>query len=420
MIERKTIADGVRFFRCGGGFRKNRMVVYLHFPLTRETLTSSALVPYLLERGTRNLPDNILLRRTLQGMYGAQLSSGYGLRGMSRVLDFSISGADGSLVGEGEDVRRARLLLDVLLDPALEGGAFRADWLDIEKGKLRDAIRAVVNDKRDYCHARLAKAAYDDVRALPDDGIEDDLDDVTPDKLYRDYRDILSNAQIEIFFVGEGADEIEALCRERFAALTRSPAAVPAIPPLTYTELRTTTEAMPVEQDKLAQLYTTGSTLDAREYAALRLGSFLFGGGATSRLFNNVREKESLCYYVSSSQTLRPGGGIVVDSGVSHQNLDRVRDAIARELRALVKDGPTEVELRDAKLYFESAFRGIGDTARSVTAYHFNRIVRDGETGEPEDELRLIRSVSADEIIEVLSRLTLRAESTITVQEDRA
>ncbi len=419
MIRTENIGDGVRFHFCGGGFKKNRMEVFLRFPLERRTLTPSALLPYLLERGTREIPDNTMLKRTLQGMYGAKLDTGYSSRNLYRVLDAGISGADGALVGEGEDVRRARLLLDVLFDPYNENGEFKSEWVDIEREKHRETINAAINDKRDYCFQKLDEVAFDDERSLPDDGFPEDLSDITPGSLFQSYRNVLKDAEADIFFVGEDSGRISELCKERFSSFERAPRAAKKLVPINYDAPRVSTITMPVEQDKLAMLFSTGTQLTGREYAALRLGSVMLGGSATSRMFNNIREKQSLCYYISSMQTLKPGGGLVIDCGMAKENREKVAQAALHELKALSSDGPLESELSDAKLLFQNIYMGIGDSARSLISYHYGRIMREGATGEPEDELSEILSVKSDEICDVLSRLKLCAQSVVTAGEEQ-
>lgn len=414
-VKRERLHDGVHFTSCGGGFKRSRMTVFLRFPLSRGSLTPSALLPYIMTRGTKSVPDTVMLKRMLERMYGSSLDADFITHGMSRIVSVSVTGPDASLLGEGgENVRRAGLLLDAVLAPYTEGGAFKPEWVEIEKDKLRDEIRSVANDKRELCLRRLDSAAYDDERGLPEDGFEEDIDGITPQRLYEAYKKILNESDIEIFFAGECPEEIRELCRQRFEGVKTEGADIAAPRPIVYDSVRTVSQTLPVEQDKLAVLYSTGRVEKGASRAALRAGIEIFGGSATSRLFNNVREKKSLCYYIGARYSHTPGGGMYADCGVSHENAETALRAVDEELEAFVKTGPTRDELLNNRLFFRSVYGSVGDNASGLIGYCFSRLLEDGEITEPERELELVEKATAGEIVEAMSRLKKRAVSAIT------
>ena len=148
-MERRQILDGVWFSQVEGDYKRSCLGVYLVAPEDRDTVTSTALIPYMLERGCNSCPDATLLKRKLNSLYGAGFTAEHMSVGMDRVILGAVVGVDGALVGEpGLALERARLALDVLFDPAVKDGAFNEEWLDIEKEKLRESIRSVINDKR--------------------------------------------------------------------------------------------------------------------------------------------------------------------------------------------------------------------------------------------------------------------------------
>ncbi len=418
MINRQPIGKNVYFTDCGSGWKRVNMTVYLLLPLKKDNLTSSALVPYLLERGTKNLPDNIAIRRKFLGMYGSSLSTSYTTRYPYRVVSVSVSGPDSAYTGDKSgDMLKAGLLLDVLLNPFTENGGFRNDWVDIEKPKLLDAINSIYNDKRDLCAEMLNQAAYTDERALPFDGFAEDLDLIDGVSLYKEYLDILSMATVEIFYTGADAVEVAALCTERFSAFDFRGEVPASGAPVCNERLNTKKTVMDVEQDKLAMLFSTGKAGSLKDYHALRQGSVILGGSAYSRLFNNIREKQSLCYYISSEQTLKPGIGIAVESGMSHENLLRVVDGVRNELRSLGDNGPTEDEMITVHEIFKNSFSSIRDSAGSLMNYYFNRLVRDGFIGEPEDELRDILATPTENITELIHQLKPRAMAVVEAND---
>ncbi|MEA4911495.1 MAG: insulinase family protein, partial [Oscillospiraceae bacterium] len=360
--------------------------------------------------GTASCPDMTLLRRRLNSLYGASMTASYTCAGFSRVIDGCIEGVDDALVREPSlSAQREALLTELLLRPALSDGAFNKEWLDIEREKLRDDIRSIINDKRDYCMYLLADSFYKDARRLPTDGYEEDLDAITPQGLYEDYLAFLRQCNVEIIYVGQKKDGLSDRLAAAFDFSGRGPAAAQPLLPVAACDEQKIERRMAVEQDKLALAFTTGELLDERGFAALRLASALLGGSATSRLFVNVREKLSLCYYAASRVSYRSGGGLFIDCGIEHQNVPKAREAILRELAALAQDGPTERELTEIKLLFENILGAAADTSGGLEGYCYNSIVRSGRLILPREELELLRDISAREITQVLRKLHLNA-----------
>ncbi len=410
-MTRQELKPGVFYTSIEGGYKKSRFSVSLLAPLTRETVTDTALLPYMLERGTKNCPDMTALKRRLCALYGTGMLTSYSSYGYSRVIECVMSGADGSLLPDGGEISasRAGLLLDVLLDPHTENGVFCAEWLDIERKKQRETINAIINDKAAYCNELLNQEFFKgDVRALPDDGFAADLDGITEAHLMQVYRDYIAGCTVEILYVGPDVAGHEKIACAAAARFSVSPQPRAALAPVAKNDAPMhLTHVLDIEQDKLCFAYTTGAILNRREQVVLKLACALFGGTATSRLFKNVREKQSLCYSISASPSYESGGGMYVGCGVEHSNAAHTRIAIAQELDALIKNGPTVQEMEQVKLLYRSVFGGLYDNSGSIAKYEFTSILRNGDLTDPADELAMIESVTADEVSAMLGRLQL-------------
>ncbi len=419
-MTRKELKKGVFYNEIEGNYKKSVLSVFLASPLKRENLTSTALIPSMLERGTKECPDMTLLKRRLNRLYGANLNVSYSSVGFSRTIECSVEGVDDTLVGEtGLSSERARLLLDVLFTPAVENEAFNEKWLDVEREKLREVIRAIINEKRDYCLKLLAESFFDlDERGLPNDGYEEDLDGITAQSLYSDYRNLVKGSTVEIIYVGRRCEGLSDMLKNTFSRIEVGGETVKQLAPVPYCDEKATVLSLPVEQDKLALGFTCGRLLSERELAALRLGSSLLGGSATSRLFMNVREKMSLCYYAASRTSFRSGGGIIIDCGIDHKNTDKAREAILNELSTLTKDGPTAKELTEIKLLYKNILSSVRDTSSSLASYCFNSLARYKRIVTPEEELAVIESLTAEEIMSSLALLRLNA-SCLIQKEDK-
>ena len=138
----------------------------------------------------------------------------------------------------------------------------------------------------------------------------------------------------------------------------------------------------------------------------------LLGGTPTSRLFQNVREKQSLCYYCAASYTSLTGA-LCVDSGVEHANAAAARESILKELAALCAGPVEDGELADAKRALKNQLAAVGDTLQGLEGWYFAERMR-GADKAPEQVAAEVDAVTADDVRRVLSRFRLSVCYTLT------
>lgn len=419
-MQRTKIAEGIYYTYLSGDFKKDRISVHLLSPLNENTLTTTALVPYLLDRGTTDCPDVTLLRRRLNMLYGANLSTSTSSVDFARVGTLSIDGVESSLLPEEGDIfeQRARLLFDVLRNPVVEDDAFKQDWVDIEREKLRERILSEINEKRSYCLKLANEEFFDDERALPNNGFADRLDSIGAAQLYADYRAQLASSQIEIIHVGRGGGRLE-LVSDLIAALPRDIKRIkPAAPVEKLEQPRRRVVALDVEQDKLALVLTAGRLLTDREKSVFRVANSILGASPTSRLFLNVREKQSLCYYCASRPALMCGG-LTIDSGIETGNDERLQQAVLAELADLQKGNITDLELEQSKLHLNNALMSVDNLPDSLAGWYFSSLLLNGgELRSPQAEIDSIASVTKQEVAALLGEFSLKASCLLTAEQE--
>ena len=362
---RKELAPGVYLnYVHAVKFKTGLLSAQLVTPLGEETAAAGALLPAVLHRGTQRHPDMRALSGALDLLYGSGLSFAVRKKGENQCLGFLAGFIDDAYVPGGEKLLEpvADLLGEVLLAPALDGGVFRADYVDGEKDNLIDAIRAILDDKRDYADKRLLEEMCRGERyGVSRLGTEAQVAALSGAALYEYYQTLLTTARVELFYCGSAEERRveDALLRalsalphgERVAPVASERRAAPAEP-------RLCTERMDVTQGKLSMGFRA-STEDAH---AMLLANLLFGGYSNSKLFLNVREKLSLCYYASSGYH-RSKGIVTVSSGVEFADFERARDEILAQLRDVALGDFEAWELEGARSVLVSAVRSREDSA---------------------------------------------------------
>ncbi len=331
-----------------GKFKSSYLSVTLLAPLDRETAGANALIPEVLRRGTAIHSDMESLSAALDELYGGAIEPAVRKRGETQCVGFAASFLDDAYALKGEKILEpaADLMCEILLKPYTQNGVFSADYTAGEKANLVDRIRAQINDKRTYAAQRLTQemCRYE---AFGADKLGDEkaVAAITPESLWERYQELLRTAQVEIYYCGSaGPDRVaEALKRALSALPVNENRADPdcEVRVSAGPEPVVTEEAMDVTQGKLALGFRTGGlTCWEEDYPALYLAVAVFGGTTLSKLFMNVRERLSLCYYASA--TLEKMKGLVlVSSGIEFDKYQTARDEILAQLEA-VKRGEIE------------------------------------------------------------------------------
>ena len=420
-MESKNLAPGVRaHYMANEKFKRARISINFITPSEKSTATCNALLPMILERGYADCPDMTELSLRLATLYGADLSLDTAVNGKNRVFSVSVTGIKDRYALQQEELARfyMEILLGVAFRPVLHNGAFVPGEVEIEKQKLKELISSEINNKRARCVRQAQRRFFADHEEL---GVErygylEEVDRITPAGLYKVYAQMIQTAQIELCAVGCDAALLEEMFLKQLVGLERTPKPVApslAIPPCAPVVVKEEVDAV---QGKLCLLFTLGRPLTGSERSIMRVAMAVFGSSPTSRLFMNVREKQSLCYYCSANFS-NSCSFVQVDSGVEHENALKTVAAIQKELNDLVQSGPTEEELEAARKAMVNALESVEDSLHSLESWYLNEKVF-GFDQTPQEVIEEVNAVQACQVQQVLALLSLSVEY-LLVQEEK-
>ncbi|MDD6187620.1 MAG: pitrilysin family protein [Oscillospiraceae bacterium] len=398
-------------------FKRNRITVAFVMPNERDKATMYALLPGMLERAYEDYPEMRLFSKKLSKMYSATLSVNSSVVGCNRIVRFTIQGIKNEYcLDKNEDLLKemCKVLLGVIFRPCLVDGAFAEEWLEIEKYKLREEIEGEINDKRSYCIKNARRKFYgDSLNGVERLGYISEIDGITPKALYDCYKNMIDNAVTEIFITANNPDTSVEMIKNHFSKDRECFASIIPVSNMPCKEsAECFTEHIDTVQGKVCLLYTTKRVLTERERYKMLVASALFGGVPSSRLFKNVREKQSLCYYCRAgfngfSQSMS------VDSGVEHCNAQRTVEAVQRELENLINGPISDEEINEIKLAIKNSLNSNYDTLYGLEAWYLNESLRDTFVS-PEYAIEQVEKVTVEDIKDVLSLLNLNVIYTIT------
>jgi len=358
-----------------GKFKSSYFGAVLLTRLNRESAAENALLPWVLRRGTRKHPDLQSLSAALDEMYGGTVEPIVTRKGETQCVGFAASFLDDAYALNGETILEpaAGLVGELLLDPYTWQGAFCPDYTAGEKQNLIDRIRAQRNDKRQYSVLRLSQEmCREEAFGIDRLGDEEHAQAITPQSLWRRYQSLLAQAQVELYYCGGAEEErVERALRAAFAALPESPEREkPACEVRVHAgQPRVVEECLDVTQGKLAMGFRTGGvTVRDEAWPAMLLLNAVFGGTSMSKLFLNVRERLSLCYFASSGVE-RLKGIMTVSSGIEFDKYAQARDEILTQLEACRRGEITEDELEGARRIVSTALYTTLDSQGRLSDY---------------------------------------------------
>ena len=409
MIETITLLPGVTL-RCHRDDRFKQGCLSLQFirPMGQEA-SMNALLPAIWLRGTKQHPDLRAITLRLDDLYGASVSAL-----VRRVGDYQTTGLycgfmEDRFAMDGDEILAPMVsfLRELLFEPVLEDGGFCREFVEGEKKNLISTLETERNDKRAYAAGQLLRnMCREDTFGIPRLGKIDWVKKIDAVSLYQHHQRVLQESAVEIFYVGsQEAGKVARLLQPLFAGMERSWKATPRQEALRDAGGVDKTEKMDTKQSQLCLGFVTPITIGDPRFAAMQVLNNLFGGGMTSKLFMNVREKMSLCYSVGSGY-YGTKGIVTVSAGIDARQEAVARQEILAQLGACQTGEITREELAAAKEAVLSGLRGVHDSPGAIEGYYSTGALS-GLGMTPEQYRDQIEKVTMEDVVAAAGTLKM-------------
>lgn len=385
--------------------------VYIHRPLNNVESSYNALLPMVLKSASRVYPSREAIAEKLDNLYGATMGATVLKKGEDQAIYFDAETISDKYAPDGEKLlpELIRVLMSVIFDPKVTDNGFDEEITEQEKKNAIDKIDAFINDKRKYALVRCQnETARDTAYAVMWLGEKKAISNITAKALYEYYKSIINSSVTDIYICGE-ADilEIENVMKEYVSGIDFKKASLPGTKLLKRDigKINNVTEHMPVAQGKLSIGYITNISPQDNDSYALSVFNSVFGGGAHSKLFNNVREKLSLAYY-ASSQLVRMKGMLIVNAGIEFENFEKARDEVFAQLEEVKNGNISEQEFTSSIKALVNACNSYYDDQRALASFTLNERMF-GTNRTLEEYIENIKKVTVDDVVEVAKKIQL-------------
>ena len=418
------ISNGVNFNAIKDErFKTGRISVTMFLPLDGKTASSYALLPFVLTNSCRKYPNFTSLNQKLADLYGASLFSDVSKIGDMQALTVSVSFLDDRFALDEENLssQLTQLLCDILFDPLLENGVFKKENVEQERRQLIELIDSEYNDKKILAKTRCEELMCEGEKfGISRLGDKETVSKLTSKDIFDAWKTVLKTARIEIMALGD-LDEKSALdvFKNAFSRVKRENIVNCETQIIkTAQKVKEKYDNMDIAQSKLVMGFRTYAALQDDEVMPARVAIALFGATPRSKLFLNVREKLSLCYYCSAKYD-RNKGIMLVQSGVEKKNLEKAKDEILNQLDEIKKGNFTDTELDETKRSLANSYRTIGDFLSGLENFYLTQAF-DDEFLPPKRFIEKMYKVSKDDVINAAKLIILDTVYALVGNEEGA
>lgn len=392
--------------------------VYIHRPLCREQVSKNALLPYILKRGCKEAKDNEAIAKYLENLYGASFGAGVMKLGDDQAIYLGFETISDRYAPGGEKLTED--MTSLAMSVLFESVSFTDEILSQEKKNAIDRIMSEINDKRSYAQKRCTEIMFgSDSYALSPLGDKEGINSITAVELKDYYRSIITSSPMDIYLCGDAdvkavAEKIKSYTDK----LTFNKGQYPA--QTMYHgggEVKNVTDKMEVTQGKLSLGFRAEVDIKGKESDALTVMNSIFGGGAQSKLFNNVREKLSLCYYASSS-LVKNKGAMFVNAGIEFENYEKAYNEILAQLDAVKKGDISDFEFSSSVSALVNSLEGYKDDERLMTIFALSQKLS-GKNLDIDTVIENIKNVTVEDVKKVAQKVELDTVYFLTGKEER-
>lgn len=420
MFEKIELAQGVTLYvRPTTQFKTISFSFKFRTALTAQVAAERTVLTNVLQHSNAAYPTTAAYRSALDDLYGAVLYFDTAKKGTTHTLYMNAEIVnDQYLSHEAVFEPMIEVMKSALFAPNLANGEFKPAIVTREKKIVEERIEAVFDDKARFAQKRLMEILRPNHPAsISANGTVAEVNAITPTSLYAAYQNMLQRDSVDIYVVGDvDVASMVATMKEAFPFTARTPVTEQQSTTPQSAEFRYVREQQTMKQGKLHIGFSTPVRFGDDDFAAMQVFNGIFGGYAHSKLFMNVREKESLAYYASSAYASHHGL-VFVTSGIEAINEEKAFTLIKQQLNGMAKGDISEREMTQTKAMLKNQLREALDSARGqIEVYDQYKDLKEPFTVEAWSQKW--QNVTVQEVAKMAQQMQLEAAYFLSGKEE--
>jgi predicted Zn-dependent peptidase len=391
-------------------FKTGSINIFFQDNLIIKNVSYNAILPAVLKRGCVPYPSFKDIALKLEDMYGAVFDCDVEKKGEQQIIQFNIEFIKEMYTDDKEDIYRKALDLvyRIITEPVTEGDAFKRDYTNLEKENMKKRIQSRVNDKMQYAVERcIENMCSEEPFGIYEYGSVSGLMNIDESALYNYYKQFLKTQPVKIFITGNYEDKHFEYAKEIFSRVERNNVKDVGTGNIMIDikDVKNITERMNINQSKLSMGFRTYTLPSEDSYYDMLVCSGILGGGIHSKLFQNVREKESLAYYIFS-RLEKFKGLMIVSSGIDEKNKDKTVEIILKQIEDIQNGIITDYEFDSTIKSIETSIDSLKDSQLHLVDFYLSQDIM-GTTDTLDTILGKIKNVKRENVIEAAKKIKL-------------
>jgi len=410
-LNKITEINGIRVYNIKSNrFKTNTINVFFQDNLNTDSVALNALFPSVLRRGCKGLPTIKDINLYLEELYGAVFDCGIVKKGEKQIIHFYFEYISDKYTSDGDRnfEKALNFLLNIIYKPALQDGSFNELYVEQEKTNLKMLIESRTNDKVQYALDRCYELmCQDEPFGLYEYGTAKQIENITSNELYKHYKEKIGTLPLDIFITGELYDSDIEILKKSLNNIERSTpkSLISSIVKKCVDKVSYFEDVMEVNQAKLSLGFRTNITSKEDDYYALLVYNGILGGGMHSKLFQNVREKAGLAYYVFAGLE-KFKGLMIIGSGIDIKEKDHAKELILEQLDEIQKGNITDYEFESTIKSIETGVQSLKDSQLQVVDFYLSQLISDTHD-TLESLLDKIKRVTKKDVIDIAKKIQL-------------
>ncbi|WP_415966763.1 M16 family metallopeptidase [Faecalitalea cylindroides] len=303
------------------------VAIRTQLPLERSTITAYNILVYMLKTKTELFKTKQALISNLNEAYGMKLACGLSSYGADLILTTRIQYIRSDWIEEEDYIHKVKEITDqVLFHSVLDEASFEE-----AKYLYRNKLTRVLDDPDGLAiYTCLTTLNTNHEISIPIQGSLDDLDQLTLQDIQNVYSAYLK-ADKHILVCGCLDEEMKTYL-ERMDSSSKLNSTRSLLPILDYQEEIIEKN---ISQSSIALVYATSTDILSEDYYKMFVMNSLLGQSPTSLLFEEVREKHSLCYSISS-YLIQFDGALIITLGTNKENIEKAIDLINQQIQRII------------------------------------------------------------------------------------
>ncbi len=374
--------------------------------IKKEEIVYRNMLINLLIESTKKYPNARLIEIESQNLYNVGFGSGTTKSGNYHIISFDLSFLNEKYTEIGMNEKSLQFFLDFIFNPNVIDKKFNEKSFNISKNILRDDILSFDDSPSRYSNSKLLEAMVPDTpTAYNSFGYLEDLEQVTPKNLYDYYESVLSKDLVDIFVIGDiDKIEIKKLIKNNFNINTlKKEKQTHFIENKKFkSKFHKIKESKELEQSTLLLGYKIEPMTRIEKLYVSYIYSYILGGSSDSKLFKNVREKNSLCYSISSS-IYGVSDLMVINCGINAKDSNKVIKLIKDQVKKMQKGDFKEEEIEKAKTTYLASLKGLDDYPNSILNIYISKEYLDYDLTE--ERKKQIEKITKEDIVSLSKKI---------------